>query len=271
MTAAQRKLELRRDSRLRSISSGHHDAFNKEMVSILEDAGRPSGLSIPETFRSFITMAACALSMGMRESDYRKEAERFHESGLGHIAKAFAFLVEAMEVAEFVDLLGPMHMEVSSTKAAQRDLGEFYTPWSLSRASAAMLLGTPPKIPEDRPFTLLEPAAGSGGMVLAVASHLVDNGLSPRNMKATLVDVSPLAYEMAIINTTLNGIPAQIIQGNALSLEVRRTWRNIHWWSAIAPGSATEPNFAQPSPIPDDEVRYVFETVQGSFNFEVAA
>ena len=271
MNATERKKVERRDSRLRSISTGDHSAFTKEMISILEDAGRPSGLSLPETFRSFVTMAACSLSLGMREAEYLKEAERFHPNGAAHLPKAFAFLVEAMEVADFADVLGPMHMEVSSTKAAQRDLGEFYTPWSLSRASAAMLLGTPPQIPQDRPFTLLEPASGSGGMVLAVAQHLVDHGLSPRNMKATLIDVSPLAYEMAIINTTLYGIPAQIIQGNALSLEVRRTSRNMHWWSAIAPGAATQAIVAQPSAIPDYEVRYVFETVQGSFNFEVAA
>ena len=48
-------------------------------------------------------------------------------------------------------------------------------------------------------------------------------------LRVTARDVSPDACDMAYINTTMWGIPAHIIQGDTLKMEVVKAWKNIHW------------------------------------------
>ena len=77
------------------------------------------------------------------------------------------------------------------------------------------------------PFTISDPCCGSGSMILACAQEL-----SPHHdlMRVTLQDVNPVACDMAYINTTLWGIPAQIVLGDTLKAETRAQWKNIHWF-----------------------------------------
>lgn len=42
-------------------------------------------------------------------------------------------------------------------------------------------------------------------------------------------DISPIAVDMSYINTTAWGIPAHLIHGNTLSMEVWNQWSNPHW------------------------------------------
>ena len=80
---------------------------------------------------------------------------------------------------------------------------------------------------EGRPVTVCDPCCGSGGMVLACAQPLTPDHIDL--LRVTLQDINPVACDMAYINTTLWGIPAEVILGNSLTVEVVNRWTNIHW------------------------------------------
>lgn len=84
---------------------------------------------------------------------------------------------------------------------------------------------TPP--PDEGPITLCEPACGAGAMILAYAQALPAD--ARRRLRVTAIDISKVACDMCFINTTLWGIPTEVIHGDTLRMEFRASWRNIHW------------------------------------------
>lgn len=197
------------------------------LIKLLEKATEYGRRSPHEAFTAFCKLAACALSAGRREDEYLEEVKRWERETLHVFCEAFAVLIQEMDSKWFTDLLGPIHMEWGSKAGHQRG-GEFYTPQSLSKCLAQMSFSVD-SMPKDRPLSLMEPCCGSGGMVLSLAEVLADNGISVQRMKATCIDVSRLACDMCYINTTLWGIPAVVIHGNALSMETWATWTNPFW------------------------------------------
>ena len=99
--------------------------------------------------------------------------------------------------------------------------GQFFTPYEVSRAMAMMtLVDVKPKIEEHGFITICEPACGAGGMVLACADTLADQGFDPsRSMLVQATDVASLCYHMTFMQLTMRGIAANVQHGNSLSLE----------------------------------------------------
>jgi len=181
-----------------------------------------------KVFSAFTTLAACALAHGTREAEYLEEAKRWSRDELDIFCQAIASLIMEMEAEPFTDLLGGHYMELAiSLKTRQRN-GEFHSPQTICELIAKMLTGGS-SLPEEGPITLCEPACGSGAMILAYG-----HALSPEDrcrLRVTAIDISKTACDMCFINTTLWGIPAEIIHGDALSprMESMSSWKNIHW------------------------------------------
>jgi N-6 DNA Methylase len=116
------------------------------------------------------------------------------------------------------DFLGSVasQMEVLSTQ-----IGQFFTPYEVSRMIAAMTLQDVGPLIEANGFvTISEPASGAGGMILAAADTLHSHGFDPSlHMLVNAVDLSSLCYHMTFLQLTLRGIPALVEQANSLSLE----------------------------------------------------
>ena len=62
------------------------------------------------------------------------------------------------------DYLGELYMQI---EAGNKNAGQYFTPYDVSKFMAAITLGEPP----DKPFILNEPCCGSGGMVVAVRTY----------------------------------------------------------------------------------------------------
>jgi N-6 DNA Methylase len=189
---------------------------------VLEGISRSCGRNPSEVFRSFTLMAACALSCGAREPEYMTEINRWDKGAANAFSEALACLIEDMELHPYEDRLGPLYMEVSATGDLQAK-GAFYTPPALSKMIAKVTVSG--RDFGDGPIAFDEPACGSGGMMLAAVEALKDIGIPLWRMQARCTDVDITAVHMCFINMVLWGVPAEVIHGNALSLEVWGVWR----------------------------------------------
>lgn len=187
-----------------------------------------------EVWRRFLTMSFCALSYGTREGMYHDAIKRYKDKPevLELYAKAFAELVQTYQDGErYYDHLGDYHMSLQSPKAAQHS-GEYFTPVAVADLMART---TVTDLPDDRPLSLHEPTAGSGRMALAVVKMLEHDGYDSQCVTVNAWDLSELCFFMCYINLTLWAIPAEVVHGNTLSLEVFKTQRTPVWVLAHPP------------------------------------
>lgn len=142
-------------------------------------------------------------------------------------SKALGYLISEMESKPFTDILGPFYLEIGLKFS--RDLhGEFYTPKDLGDAMAQMLVDVDAVIEEGRAITVSDPASGSGGLILSLASKFAKRKAVDL-LRVTCQDTSKTACDMAYINTTLWGVPAKIIHGDTLRRTTENVWLNAHW------------------------------------------
>ena len=122
-----------------------------------------------------------------------------------------AMLVMAME-QEVQDVLGDIYMEAGFEDKGK---GQFFTTFNISYLGAQMTLGEEDR---SRTITLHEPAAGTGGMIIAVAKVLQDRGINyQRCLKVEAQELSWNAVYMCYVQLSLLGIDAVIAQGNSLT------------------------------------------------------
>jgi len=100
-------------------------------------------------------------------------------------------------------------------------LGQFFTPYDISRLMAEItIVDLPKKIEKQGFITVDEPAAGAGGMLLAVADFVETKGYE---LETTLWvqarELSRPTYYMCYIQLAARGIAGQVICGNTLSME----------------------------------------------------
>jgi type I restriction-modification system DNA methylase subunit len=180
-----------------------------------------------DVFRDFVTMSACALAVQTREEEYLDVAKKYDREELNEFGKALGALTSEMEEFAFSDILGPYFCEINS-KSGRDQRGEFYTPPCISTMMAKMSVNVDEVVERGRPFTIGEPACGSGGMVLAIAEEFA-RAKSVDLMRVTAQDISRVGCDMAYVNFALWGIPARIIWGDTLRETVNAEWKNIHW------------------------------------------
>lgn len=180
-----------------------------------------------DVFRDFVTMSACALAVQTREEEYLDVAKKYDREELNEFGKALGALTSEMEEFAFSDILGPYFCEINS-KSGRDQRGEFYTPPCISTMMAKMSVNVDEIVERGLPFTIGEPACGSGGMVLAIAEEF-SRAKSVDLMRVTAQDISRVGCDMAYVNFALWGIPAHIIWGDTLRQTVNVEWKNIHW------------------------------------------
>jgi len=66
-----------------------------------------------------------------------------------------------------------------------------------------------------------EPACGGAGMVIAWAQCMLEAGLNPsQHLYSRCTDIDPMVADIAFVQLSLLGIPAEVITGNTLTLQV---------------------------------------------------
>jgi type I restriction-modification system DNA methylase subunit len=117
------------------------------------------------------------------------------------------------------DFLGQVVVEL---ELSNEHMGQFFTPYDVSRMMAEMILTDTGEVMKERGFiTLMEPASGAGGMIIAAADVIEKQGFNVgRQLYVDATDISPMCFKMTYLQASLRGIPATIRRGNSLSLEM---------------------------------------------------
>lgn len=218
-------------------------------------------------YADFCEMAAIAITNAAqigeahakREAQYLKIAGGYDGEELKGFAKLLGITTMALE-AKTEDFLGQMFMTLELYNHWR---GQYFTPMALSRMIARLTIDEAATATiEERGFVrALEPACGSGAMVMAFAEELRAAGYNyQRQLHAECWDVDQTAAHMAVIQLSLMHIPAKIVIGNSLSMEVRDVFHTpahvLGLWDAklrrgyaLRPDDAPEPMRTSAEPI----------------------
>ena len=188
-----------------------------------------------QVFSDFVEMAACSISNAVdprhyeeREKRYMDIVRKYDKEEVEVFPKLLGHLTMALEEG-FDDVLGKLYgtLEIHSKQA-----GQFFTPYEVSRMMAKMTLADnqAKAIIEERGFIRAsEPACGAGGMIIALAQALMDEGVNyQQHLHVTAVDVDLTAALMAYVQLSLLHIPAVVVHGDTLRME-----EFSHWYTPV--------------------------------------
>ncbi|HID3974801.1 TPA: N-6 DNA methylase [Enterobacter cloacae] len=195
----------------------------RQFISVFRDTAR--NLRRWEVFSDFITLAASELDMARIRTPENIERSReicakYGESDISNLHTLFGLMVCALE-AKFHDFLGAIFMEL---ELGDDRNGQYFTPYNVQSLMAKLLM---PDIDEtirrEGFVTVSDPASGAAGMIVAYAEILLEAGYNPsEQMFGSCIDIDPIAADMAFIQLSLLGIPAEVVTGNTLTMQLHR-------------------------------------------------
>lgn len=199
------------------------EEYRRQFVSVFMDTAR--NLRRWEVFSDFITLAASELDMArIRTSENieqsRKICGKYSESDISNLHTLFRLLVCALE-AKFHDFLGAIFMEL---ELGEDRNGQYFTPYNVQLLMAKLLRPDIGETIRHEGFvTVSDPASGAAGMIIAYAEELLAAGYNPsEHMFGSCIDIDPVAADMAFIQLSLLGIPAEVVTGNTLTMQLNR-------------------------------------------------
>lgn len=152
------------------------------------------------------------------EAEYLAVAKRYERPDFDIFADLLAITRAALHKG-YQDFLGSafMQLEINSDWHAQ-----FFTPYAVSRLMVNLTLdGVKEIIDAKGYFTLLEPACGAGGMIIAAAQMVHEIPRNPTTgMFFQAIDLDRLCANMTYIQTGLLGLTGAVWHGNTLTMEM---------------------------------------------------
>jgi hypothetical protein len=179
-----------------------------------------------DVFTDFLDMAVCAirkktLPLGSAadaiEAQYMAVVARNKVEDVRATPELLGITALAVQTGG-CDFLGQV---VGDLELINGHMGQFFTPYDVSRMIAEMTLDTVGEVIAEQGFvTVQEPACGAGGMIIAAADAIERRGFDiGRQLYVEGTDISAMCFKMTYLQTSLRGIPATIRRGNTLTLE----------------------------------------------------
>lgn len=151
-----------------------------------------------------------------RERDYIETIRRYPEGTEYRFAGMFCMLGDLL-TEEMTDALGEIYMEAGM---GSKTAGQFFTPFHLSELTAKMAMSDSIqsfKAGMTKLITLAEPSCGGGGMIIATAKILKDEGINyQRYLDVVAQDLDWKGVYMTYLQCSLLGIKAICVQGDTL-------------------------------------------------------
>lgn len=204
-------------------AAGGLDPHQKEFVKLVGATTRRYRRH--EVFRDFCELAALSLSNAVdraqyeaREARYLAIVKRYEREEVAQFPRMLACVASSLGLG-FGDTLGALFMAM---ELGDHWRGQYFTPYEVALMMARMtVLDDLQERIERRGFvTACEPAAGAGGMVIALANAIHDQGINPQQcLHVVAQDIDETAVHMTYIQLSLLHIPAVVLQGNSLTAE----------------------------------------------------
>jgi hypothetical protein len=228
------------------VTAGHPvsgDVHQQALVDLIQNF--PATHRTSSVFSDFVELSALSISNSVdrqqfdaREKRYLEIVKKYSKDELERFPRMFGELISSFEHRVAVmrksaaaggasmgltDVLGEVFMQLDM---GNDRTGQVFTPYHVSRLMATMTVGGGHEaIQRDGFIRACEPAVGAGGMVIALAESMQDAGLNyQQTLHVTCVDIDPVCVHMAYLQLSLLHIPALVVHGNSLSMEVWGMW-----------------------------------------------
>ena len=145
-----------------------------------------------------------------REQQYIDTIKKYNNTEQEKFALMYAKLIELFN-KEISDYLGEIYMKCEMGNGR---LGQFFTPFHLSELTSKVA-GL--KSDLNGIYNVYEPTCGAGGMILAYAKYLQDEGINyQQKMRVVAQDLDWRGVYMTYVQCSILGIKAKICQGDTL-------------------------------------------------------
>lgn len=192
--------------------------YLKEFISKLHNLDKARRVS--EVFKDFLTLCTCSLAQPFYRSDeieqrYLNTVKQYKKEQAEEFSKLLAFLVMALE-EKHQDFLGQVYMQLNLGNVAT---GQFFTPYHVSKMMSEICFTDIEKQLEEKDFiTLAEPCCGSGGMIIAYAETLKEQGYNYQNqLFVEAIDIDEMCFMMTYIQLSLLGVGARVMLEDSLA------------------------------------------------------
>lgn len=205
-------------------------------------------------WQDFVFMAACTFSNLVdgrfreeREKEYLSYAGEYSKEELTSITKLLAATTAALRENPAQDFLGNLYMNLGMGNHWN---GQYFTPWPIGAAMAAMVMGDPDqeKLEEAGFLSVCDPTCGSGCLLIA-AGWICEAGQKMEDPKEHLFfvgqDLDRVVALMCYLQLSILGYAGYVIVGDSLTkpitgegLIIAQAEGTEHW---LTPAFFTEP------------------------------
>lgn len=182
--------------------------------------------SVSEVFNDFLTLSIYSIAQPFYRSQiieekYLNTAKKYSRKQLDYFAAMNAYTLISLDMG-MKDFLGEMF---NLNDFGEHRKGQFFTPYHVSKLMGRLQCINLKVDIENKDFiTMCEPCCGSGGMIIAFADCMKEEGINfQKKLYVEAMDIDEICYKMAYLQLSLLGIAAKVQLGNSLTLEVKET------------------------------------------------
>lgn len=194
-----------------------------------------NGSSVWQVFSDWVAIGALAISnifdpthLEERREELIAFEKQYSEDKIRRFLELFILLGElicrAFDAGELYDFLGEIYQELG---LGNEKNGQFFTPHEIATFMGQITAeGLSSESIKEKGFvTVMEPASGSGSMILGFLNTCAERGVDYRTQCAVLaVDNDIRCVHMCYIQLALYGVPAVVQHGDSLSLKTWSRW-----------------------------------------------
>ena len=182
--------------------------------------------SVSEIFNDFLTLSIYSIAQPFYRSQiieekYLNTAKKYSRKQLDYFAAMNAYTLISLDMG-MKDFLGEMF---NMNGLGEHRKGQFFTPYHVSKLMGRLHCINLKVDIENKDFiTMCEPCCGSGGMVIAFADCMKEEGINfQQKLYVEAMDIEEICYKMAYLQLSLLGIAAKVQLGDSLTLKVKET------------------------------------------------
>ncbi len=197
--------------------------YLKEFNSLLQNLYRSK--SVATVFDDFLSLATLSLAQPFYRSDqferqYLEIVGRYTKEQANEFSQMLALIVLALD-EKYQDFLGQVF---STNNFGNTRKGQFFTPYHISKLMPQISFTDIENQLAEKDFvTLAEPCCGSGGIIIAFAEILKEQGHNYQHqLFVEAIDIDETCFKMAYIQLSILGIPARVMLGDTLAWKFQK-------------------------------------------------